>query len=73
MDPKLSIIIPTYKRPDKLTRALLSIDEALRTSLEIIVVDDCEKMSAAAVVMNFKKSGTFANEGVNAAYPRAEI
>jgi len=55
MDPKLSIIIPTYKRPDKLTRALLSIDEALRTSLEIIVVDDCEKMSAAAVVMNFEE------------------
>lgn len=44
--PLISIIIPTYKRPKKLERALASIDAACSAPHEIIVVDDCPEKSA---------------------------
>ena len=49
MNPELSIVVPTYKRPEKLQRALASIGTAVRATHEIIVVDDCPHGSGFAV------------------------
>jgi glycosyltransferase involved in cell wall biosynthesis len=49
MTPELSIIVPTYQRPDTLERALASIAAATACSVEIIVVDDCPQGSAFAI------------------------
>ena len=38
--PKVSVIIPTYKRPDKLDRAIKSILVQTYQNVEVIVVDD---------------------------------
>jgi glycosyltransferase involved in cell wall biosynthesis len=51
--PTLSIIIPTYKRPEKLDRALSSIGNAFSESHEIIVVDDCPEGSGFEVAKLF--------------------
>jgi glycosyltransferase involved in cell wall biosynthesis len=40
VNPLISIIIPTYKRPDKLYRAVKSVLAQTHTNIEIIVVDD---------------------------------
>lgn len=53
MSPEVSIIIPTYKRTEKLRRALESIELACALSHETIVVDDCPNGSAAAVSIHF--------------------
>jgi len=38
--PRVSIIIPTYNRPDSLKRALNSISEQVYDDIEVVVVDD---------------------------------
>jgi glycosyltransferase involved in cell wall biosynthesis len=43
--PELSIIIPTYKRPDKLRRALNSANRSAKADKEVIVIDDCHEGS----------------------------
>lgn len=53
MSPKVSIIIPTYKRTAKLQRALQSIEQACTLTHEVIVVDDCPEGSAAPVSIQF--------------------
>lgn len=45
MSPELSIIVPTYRRPAKLERALGSIAGAVSHSREVIVIDDCPDAS----------------------------
>lgn len=42
---KVSVVIPTYKRPDCLMRLLKSIVDQTRLPEEVIVVDDCSGMS----------------------------
>jgi glycosyltransferase involved in cell wall biosynthesis len=49
MNPEISIVVPTYKRPEKLQRALASIGAAVSCSHETIVVDDCLEGSGFAV------------------------
>lgn len=49
----VSIVVPTYQRPEKLARALASIGAACNALHEVIVVDDCPKGSAFAVAQNF--------------------
>lgn len=38
--PKVSIVIPTYGRPDKLERCLLSLNNQTYESFEVVLVDD---------------------------------
>ena len=45
MAPELSLVIPTYRRPDKLARALESVAAAVSHAHEIIVIDDCPDAS----------------------------
>ena len=43
--PLVSVIVPTYKRADRLTNALSSISNQSYKNLEIIVVNDNEANS----------------------------
>lgn len=65
----LSIIVPTYKRPELLTRTLESIAAATSCNYEIIVVDDCPEGSGFAAARKFNakyycKAGS--NRGLSA-------
>jgi glycosyltransferase involved in cell wall biosynthesis len=51
--PKVSVIIPTYNRPELLSRALLSVLVQTFQDFEIIVVDDGDKESAESMVLGF--------------------
>ncbi|THB65909.1 MAG: glycosyltransferase family 2 protein [Gammaproteobacteria bacterium] len=42
---KISVVIPTYKRPDLLNRLLISIRKQSLQPQEVVVVDDCSGMS----------------------------
>ena len=53
MTKLLSIIIPTYNRATRITKALNSIPE--RDDIEIIVVDDCSTDSTLEVLNNFDR------------------
>ena len=54
MTPDVSVIIPTYRRPEKLARALASLSSARGSRYEVIVIDDCSDGSAYKVAMEFK-------------------
>ena len=45
MAPELTLVIPTYRRPGKLARALESVAQAVSHPHEVIVVDDCPDAS----------------------------
>lgn len=51
--PEVSIIVPTYRRPEKLQRTLDSIRSACSGSYEVIVVDDCPDGSAFRLAVEF--------------------
>lgn len=51
--PKVSVIIPTYSRPDLLPRAVESAKKA-GTDVEVIVVDDASKDETAEVCKNLR-------------------
>lgn len=51
--PLLSIVVPTYRRPHTLERALASIGPACKSPYEVIVVDDCPDGSGFAVTKSF--------------------
>ena len=48
--PAVSVVIPTYERPDVLRRAIDSVRRQTWTDWEAIVVDDCSSADIAAVV-----------------------
>lgn len=52
--PLISIIVPTYNRPEQLRRNLLSIVQldAERSNFEVIVVDDGSDLSCESIVMD---------------------
>ncbi|AJC21202.1 glycosyltransferase family 2 protein [Pandoraea pulmonicola] len=54
MYPEISVVVPTYKRPEKLLRALASVEEACHLPYEVTVVDDCPDGSAFEVAREFK-------------------
>lgn len=53
MQPVLSILVPTYRRADKLRRALDSVAGAVSASHEVIVVDDCPEGSGNSVARQY--------------------
>lgn len=53
MRTDVSVIIPTYKRPEKLERALASVKPACSVAYELIVVDDCPEGSGYATAKAF--------------------
>ncbi|MEI6666734.1 MAG: glycosyltransferase family 2 protein [Acidobacteriota bacterium] len=50
MPVELSVVVPTFRRPDELKIALASVLRQSGTSLEVIVVDDSPEGSAEAAV-----------------------
>jgi glycosyltransferase involved in cell wall biosynthesis len=53
MTPEVSVIVPTYRRPEKLARALASVAGAVAALHEIIVVDDCPDGSAFTLARHY--------------------
>ena len=51
--PALSLVVPTYRRPDTLRRALQSVAAAYSQTCEIIVVDDDAEGAGFAVARDF--------------------
>ncbi len=47
--PALSVVVPTYQRPEPLARALQSARAAFSGALELLVVDDCPDGSGFAI------------------------
>jgi len=52
--PFFSIVIPTYKRPKELKKAIKSVLVQTYPDFEIIVSDNCELLSASPVCKSFK-------------------
>jgi glycosyltransferase involved in cell wall biosynthesis len=50
-DQKVTVIIPTCNRPELLLRSLRSVLAQTYTNIEVIVVDDGEKVSAQSAVL----------------------
>jgi glycosyltransferase involved in cell wall biosynthesis len=55
--PEISIIIPTYNRPELLTRAILSVYAQTYTDFEIIIVDDGDTDRAEQAIAPFLEKG----------------
>lgn len=68
---RVSVIIPTYYRNDRLRTALDSVREQTYDPIEIIVVDDSGEQYAQEVVDSIEKENTYlahdSNEGAHAA------
>lgn len=71
MKPLISIIIPTYKRPDLLARAIQSATCSNNNLLEIIVIDDDPEMSAHKVVQAFEKVRYVAKRGIQRGHSKS--
>jgi len=52
MNHKVSIIIPTYKRPDLIKRAIRSILNQTYQDFEIVIIDDSPDDETEKVVKN---------------------
>lgn len=64
MDKLITVVIPTYKRTEKLKRTLGSLCGGDMSLLDIIVIDDDPQMSAAAIVQQFGEGRYFAKRGL---------
>ena len=53
MHKTMSFVIPTYRRPQTLVRALDSVTAASRADKEVIVVDDCPEGSGFDLARRF--------------------
>ena len=64
--PLVSIVIPTYNRPDRLPRAIQSVLEQTYAPIEIIVVNDCGSgVEAIIESMNSTKTIHYCRHGAN--------
>lgn len=70
--PLFSIVVPTYNRPEMLSRALKSIFRQSFTNYEVIVVDDGSNVSYQQTLIEYKDKITFCvnNDGQGAASAR---
>jgi glycosyltransferase involved in cell wall biosynthesis len=55
-NPKLSIVLPTYKRPLFLNKCLESIYLILGVNVQVVVVDDSDGGEEFDVCQNFRLS-----------------
>jgi len=55
-NPKVSVIIPTYNRPERLQRALSSIRSQTYDNIEAVVVDDHSETSMSEIAGSFSPS-----------------
>lgn len=53
---KISIIIPTYNRAEKITRSIESVQNQPYKNVEIIVIDDCSSDNTPAIVKGLQGS-----------------
>lgn len=53
MPPKVSVIIPTFNRPELLKRSVASVLAQTYQDLEVIIVDDGDKIHAREVAQSF--------------------
>jgi glycosyltransferase involved in cell wall biosynthesis len=51
--PEVSVVIPTYNRPDLLSRAIESVLDQTYTDFECLVVDDASPADSSSVVTGF--------------------
>jgi len=72
-EPKVSVVIPTYNRPNRLRRALSSIERQTYSNIETIVVDDHSKQEVEPITQEYASSCNVQyvrhkeNRGANAA------
>jgi glycosyltransferase involved in cell wall biosynthesis len=52
-NPKISVVIPTYNRPDRLKKSIGSVLKQTFFDFEIVIVDDCGENSAENIVKSF--------------------
>jgi glycosyltransferase involved in cell wall biosynthesis len=64
VDKLITVVIPTFKRTEKLKRTLGSLCGGDMSLLDIIVIDDDPQMSAAAIVQQFGEGRYFAKRGL---------
>jgi len=57
MNPQISVIIPTFRRPEPLVEAVESVLAQKGAACEIRVIDDCPEGSAEAVVAPYRDRG----------------
>ena len=69
----ISVVLTTYKRPEKLKRAIQSVINQTFLGWELIVVDDCSKDTTEEVVKSFhnEKQTRFERQGLGAEYQKA--
>ena len=53
-EPLVSVIIPTYKRPEKLVRCLESVFKGTYENIEVIVINDDPKSELREIIQKFK-------------------
>lgn len=70
-DLLVSVVIPTYNRPDLLTRAVDSVKNQTYSNIEIIVVDDASPIDPTEGLSAYKDLHLFRNsENMGACYSR---
>ncbi|MDZ7808721.1 MAG: glycosyltransferase family 2 protein [Gracilimonas sp.] len=70
-NPLVSVVIPTYNRPDLLVRAVDSVQNQSYSNIEIIVVDDASKIEPGKVLSGYKGLYFFRNSvNMGACYSR---
>lgn len=74
MQPLVSVVLPTYRRPDRLRRAVQSVAAQTYDNIELVVVDDHSPTPSAAALEPLDLSGLHVthirhaeNRGANAA------
>jgi glycosyltransferase involved in cell wall biosynthesis len=65
MTPLITIIVPTYKRPGTLERALVTAHPKDTREIEIIVIDDDNEMSGCLIAKKFSNVRYFAKRGID--------
>ena len=56
-DPLVSVVLPTYNRPETLARAVATVTDQTYAPVELVVVDDCSERPAADVLADLDTGG----------------